>query len=443
MLLRWRLLCSAGLLLACGRANTGAPSRAATGTADPIAGSGAVSVNDAGSMPAAPPDSAAPPADAGTHERDAGWLSDAGSQHDAGPYVAFGLNDVTILAPQPASSGALMLATDLMTDGTPLVPRALFERLNEEPSGGAGGVGSTIVTREAYEQLQLVAVRFELCDRVQPGPCSPSADGRLRLVLQPYSDSRGGFDDAGLHAFFSIPSAQIADVVRDLRALARLQNAALSLPLDVSPALAAGNTAYADALRVLVRRIAGERSFVRLALNAQPVMAAQIRWVMRGIELRDGVLADVIIPGIAGATEHVLTSGRGFEARPLSDTPKGMAEVINDRSFAAASAERKRELLAVLAAAENPNVSAPDTVSCIACHVATQLTHLRTTELGADPSAIEGRYTSSYDLTVQGTLRAARTIRALGWLRRDPVISQRVVNDTAQVLLELEARFPP
>ena len=97
----------------------------------------------------------------------------------------------------------------------------------------------------------------------------------------------------------------------------------------------------------------------------------------------------------------------------------------------------------MLAAAENPNVSAPDTVSCIACHVSTQLTHLRTTEVGADPTSIAGRYTSSYDLTVQGTLRTARTLRALGWLHRDRIISQRVVNDTAQLLLELQARFPP
>jgi hypothetical protein len=296
------------------------------------------------------------------------------------------------------------------------------------------------VRPDAYEALQLVAVRFELCDRNRPGPCSETEDGRLRLVLQPYS-SLSGFDDVGLHAFFSIPAAEIPAVVSDLRALARIQSAPLTAPLDVNPALAAGNVAYADALRALVRRIAGEQSFVRLTFNAQPSQASAVRWVLRGVEIRDGALTDVVIPGIAGSTEGVVTSGRGFAADPVSNTPEGMAEVMPDRSFDTASEERKRELIAVLAAAENPNVSATDTVSCVACHVTTQLAHIRTTPEFA--ATITGRYTSSYDLTVLGALRTKRTLRALGWMHRDMIISQRVVNDTAQLLLELQERFPP
>jgi hypothetical protein len=34
------------------------------------------------------------------------------------------------------------------------------------------------------------------------------------------------------------------------------------------------------------------------------------------------------------------------------------------------------------------------------------------------------------------------TLRALGYLRQLPMISQRVVNDTAQTLTEIEQRFP-
>jgi len=449
MLSRWSLLLSIGLFAACAEvtadpahpeADSGAlhdpdPPPNATPDATPTATPDATQNATPNATPDATPDLTPPFGDSGTPERD------ASSAPDAGAYVALGMNDVTILAPPPASDDdALMRATDLMDDGTPLVPRALFDRLNDEP---IAIFGAPIVRRETYEGLQLVAVRFELCDRNRPGPCSASADGRLRLVLQPHFNVRDGFEDVGLHAFFSIPAAEIVDAVRDLRALARIQAAPLSAPLDVNPALTAGNAAYADALRGLVRRIAGEKSFVRLTFNAQPSVASQVRWAMRGVEMRDGVLAGVVIPNIAGSTEEVITSGHGFAAQPMSDTPKGMLEVINDRSFAAASAERKLELLAVLAAAENPNLSAPDTVSCIACHVSTQVTQLRAGEVGADPTAIEGRFTSSYDLAVQGTLRTNRTTRALGWLHHDKIISQRVVNDTAQLLLELETRFPP
>jgi len=35
-----------------------------------------------------------------------------------------------------------------------------------------------------------------------------------------------------------------------------------------------------------------------------------------------------------------------------------------------------------------------------------------------------------------------RVVRAFGWAGNAPAISQRVVNDTAAVLAEIEARFP-
>src|SRR4051794_28833823 len=58
---------------------------------------------------------------------------------DPGAYVPLGLNDATILVPAPtAASDALLLASDKMDDGAPLLPRALFERLAVEPVLGAG-----------------------------------------------------------------------------------------------------------------------------------------------------------------------------------------------------------------------------------------------------------------------------------------------------------------
>ncbi|HEX7839076.1 MAG TPA: hypothetical protein VF469_16475 [Kofleriaceae bacterium] len=35
-----------------------------------------------------------------------------------------------------------------------------------------------------------------------------------------------------------------------------------------------------------------------------------------------------------------------------------------------------------------------------------------------------------------------RVVRAFGWAGNAPAISRRVVNDTAEVLSEIEARFP-
>jgi hypothetical protein len=52
-------------------------------------------------------------------------------------------------------------------------------------------------------------------------------------------------------------------------------------------------------------------------------------------------------------------------------------------------------------------------------------------------------YESSHNTTVDSIAqRDARVLRGLGWAAGAPAISQRVANDTAQVLTELERRFP-
>jgi hypothetical protein len=75
--------------------------------------------------------------------------------------------------------------------------------------------------------------------------------------------------------------------------------------------------------------------------------------------------------------------------------------------------------------------------------VATFLTARRAATTGVNPAALAGRYTSPYDLTVDTiAARDPRVLRALGWAASLPAISQRVANDTAQVLDEVERRFP-
>jgi hypothetical protein len=57
---------------------------------------------------------------------------------------------------------------------------------------------------------------------------------------------------------------------------------------------------------------------------------------------------------------------------------------------------------------------------------------------------VAGRYASSYDLSIAAGMNTTsdRTLRMFGWLGRDAFIGQRVANDTAQALVEIEARYP-
>ena len=197
------------------------------------------------------------------------------------PFHPLDMNDVTILTPLPSSSATpvLLRGADVADDGTAFVPRVHFDRL-----AAARELGSSPVLNAAtYDRLHLIAVRFDLCDRHLPGVCPEAEDARMRLVFQPLSLD-GLADDVGFHAFYTVRTDEITGAVaalRDLAMIAPPQTGALR----VSPALGAANVeAYATKLRAFVKRYGGDTRMVRLTMNAQPQIFAQVRWVLRGVE---------------------------------------------------------------------------------------------------------------------------------------------------------------
>jgi len=352
------------------------------------------------------------------------------------------LNDVTILAPlpQPGAPPVLLSGTDLAEDGSPFVPRDLYD-------GVTNVSGMPLPTLDTgYARLQLVAVRFDLCDRHLPGPCVASDDAVLRLVFQPIS-AQGIAADIGFHLFQVIPGDQVAATVGLLRELASLNvpDVAVTGVLGVSAALAGPNRdSYAAKLRELVRRHGGQGSLIRLTMNAQNLNASALVWVLRGLEKKGDVFVDVAIAGTTDLFETVtMTGSPGFDVRPSADTPVGLAGVISQLKFDAADGPTKRGYLATLAAVDNPLTNSADTVPCVGCHVATVLMNARASSASIDPLALPGRYLSAFDPSVAGGNSATTptTLRALGYLGTKPMISQRVVNETAQVLTEIGQRF--
>jgi hypothetical protein len=69
----------------------------------------------------------------------------------------------------------------------------------------------------------------------------------------------------------------------------------------------------------------------------------------------------------------------------------------------------------------------------------------RAARANIDPLTVAGRFTAGPSLDLSPLLPedtfSGRTLRALGYVGGSPVASQRVVNETAQVLMEIEARF--
>jgi hypothetical protein len=216
--------------------------------------------------------------------------------------------------------------------------------------------------------------------------------------------------------------------------------------LRVSPALTAANPEpYATKLRDFVKRYGGEGRAVRLTMNAQNLRFASLVWVLRGVEKKGDAFVDITIVGATQNAEMVtLTGNPTFVVKPVADTPAGLLGAITQTTFNAADTDTKRAYLAALAAADNPLTHTAETVPCVACHVSTVIMNNRAASTAIDPLALPGRYTSRFDLSTAGGVSAQNqnTLRALGYVGNNVLISQRVVNDTAQTLGEIEARFP-
>jgi hypothetical protein len=383
------------------------------------------------------------PGDAGSWDGGAssGVGGSSGGAAGGMPLYPLEMNDVTIMAPLPASlnTPVLLRADDLADDGTALVPPALIDRLLS-----AGSFGESIATlAPVYEDLHLVAVRFDLCDRSLAGACPDTEDARMRLVFQPLLDPPSA-QDVGFHAFYTIRNEEIADAV------AVLQKLAMTAPpqtgaLRVSPALSAADPEpYAAQVRAFVRRYGGEARLLRLTTNAQNLNSAAVAWNLRGLEKKGSTFAEMTIAGTTDSSERVTLSGTAsYDTVPIADTPSGLPVALSEALFDRADAPSKSASLAVLAAVDNPLSMTTQTVACVGCHVSTVVMSARASA-ALDPLTLPGRYTSKYDLSTAGgkSAETPRTLRALGYFGKLPMISQRVVNETAQVLTEIEQRFP-
>lgn len=355
-----------------------------------------------------------------------------------------GMNDVTFLVPLPGALDPPVLAA-LGDPGEPMISRGLFAAVVSARSDLAPKNGEAF----GYDDVHVVALRFDPCARTAGPDCRDGEDGRLRLVLQPLYRSADGTTtlahDIALHAFYPIPADELPGAIDELRALARIQGAP-DAPLSVSPALAAAapDPAYIARLRALIARYARWDRLVRLTVFGQSASSAAFAWIFRGVDLRDGALAPIEIadlgPGIV--EQSVLLAGGDaiYSTTPAADRPRGLATALNGALFASAPGDERLVAVEALVEIQNPQLHGADDVQCVGCHVATFLTTRRAAAIGVDPSAVRNAFAAPVVDTIAS--RDGRVLRALGWAGSLPAISQRVANDTAQVLADIEQLHP-
>ena len=317
-----------------------------------------------------------------------------------------------------------------------LIPFSTFERLTT----------ARPVVRTDLSRLRVVAVRFDLCDRSAPGPCPEDADGVFRLVLQPVFGTPIRTEDVALHAFYAVPHADVPQVVDELRALAAIRNLERTSILDVNRAFST-NADYRTKLAALVTRYAKAARLHRLTLFGQESDVASLIWIFRGEQRGvSGVLEPIRIPGIdAGQQEVTLYGGDSYFVSPLADAPAGFSRVVMESDFRKGTPAAQLKSVRALVAIDNPNLHTSDTVQCVSCHASTTLLLPRAQDAGVDVESLPELFPKTiFDAAAIGDQpRRVRTLRALGYIGDSPLTTFRVVNETAHVVEELEARHPP
>jgi hypothetical protein len=342
---------------------------------------------------------------------------------------ALGLNDVTFLLPLPGGDGGTSFPR-----ADALVPRALFDRLTTQPGDVLAELPRFVV----------VAARFDLCDRPRPGPCANEADGVVRLVLQPVSPLTGA-EDIALHAFYPVPRAEVYEAVDGLRALARLQAVPTGARLEVSRAFGTQPEVTARLSAFLTRYARADRLF-RLTLFGQLTRNAALIWVFRGLERKGEGFGRIEIPDVR-ETDQVtrLFSATEVLTTPQADAPAGFRLAMAARDFTSADPAQQRQALDALEAVDNPTLHTAETVQCVSCHIATTVRGDRARVANVDVTTLPSHFSAPrFDLTPLGDEAVRfRTLRALGWFGTSPLVAARAVNETAAVVDEIEARFPP
>jgi hypothetical protein len=189
----------------------------------------------------------------------------------------------------------------------------------------------------------------------------------------------------------------------------------------------------------------------KLTFFSFDVAVSSVQWFFTGLTRNaGGSYDDLDIPTASAKVQTVAVAPGGggrvnYEFKPAIDKPVGTLLSLREESFVAASKPTQEEAIGALLRAENPTLENAETVQCAACHVSTFLVDQRSQLAGYDATKNPFAFKApGLNLSTKGGSAAAQggLLRAFGWFGTEAVISQRVVNETANVALEIERRYP-
>ena len=361
---------------------------------------------------------------------------DGGAPADGGAGFSDGgldLNDVSWLLPLPApAQHGLLLGLDSSGARGQLLPRRHYDALPALVVNGDAGV--------LFAQFKVISARIDPCFPKEP---TTGCIKQLRLVAQPVV--LDGFttttEDATIHLFYELNDADFEQARKALTTLKSLAGGRTDgQPLDVHPVMRAEGLAgpYATALRELVTRLCGEQNLTRVAF--MQLIQKDVAWRFGALNVQAGALVEDTIPRLTnqrqqGVQEFGNTAFRSGQLQPAAsgdELPVLLSEselrLTDERTYLRAVTSALR--------VEHPARSNPKTVDCGSCHVVSRALRNARDERAIDLSQHADRFVANprFDLRrVDAAGDDPRALRAFGYFGAQSALSQRTINESAEV----------
>lgn len=347
------------------------------------------------------------------------------------------LNDVSILLPLPAP--ALMdqpPSPNSLGNFGPLLPpdaQALLPALDPFRAN-----------TDVLPAMRVVAVRLDPCMRGMVGV--EGCQAQVRLVLQPLRVDAGAVlaEDVALHAFYRLTVAEFTQLLQAVRAWRVAHDGApRGGMLQVHPALATAGwgSAAAQQFRQLLLGSVGSERLQRLTF--MQLQGLRNQWRFGGFDRVGSTWQPITIPHAGGTaqtfTNILVHSDLDFNAsltppaRPADD----FSLVFNSSQAIAASPAALSAAHAATLRVDNPLKHDTRSMDCVSCHTASSArAWLQRQGVGGESPG--DRFPSLHPLGQSGGAFKPAMLRAFGYFAAEPMISQRTVNETADVLHRLQ-----
>lgn len=353
---------------------------------------------------------------------------------------AWTLNDVSILLPLPkAGEFSLLLSPTSKSIQGELLPWSIYENLPQLIAG--------VDRRVTYPDLKVIAIRLDPCFR-ETGPTE--CQRQIRMVWQPVlaSSSESITADAAVHTFYDLSPTEWTNLLQSIQPLTSDD---MNVSLDVHPRIRAEGLGgeYWSRLREILLQFAGEKNLTRATSMSVNMMGSI--WVFTGFDIEDGVMTRMQIPRQSKVVQGVLVdidnlSEMFIQVRPDLDAPASWLSLIANSKDSAINMkpEEIKEALRESLRLENPRLTNTANVDCASCHVA-QTAHfwgeIRFPKWNSKAEA-ESYKNQSVNLENRSLRRGfSNRLRAFGYFVDEPVISQRLINESAETLIAIQSVF--